>query len=134
MKNTLLYVLIAVAVILLAWKLAYPKAPSPDMIAKVGDAANKMASGADTMADAAKKMAADAANKVASGAANVASGVAGVASGMAGAVADKMGMSDSYTIAAGSVVNWVGKKVAGQHTGTISISEGTITVKNGVVQ
>ncbi|WP_313804165.1 YceI family protein [Flavobacterium sp.] len=33
-----------------------------------------------------------------------------------------------------SVVNWIGSKPAGKHTGTISIKEGDVTVKDGEVQ
>ncbi|HNF47937.1 MAG TPA: YceI family protein [Chitinophagales bacterium] len=32
-----------------------------------------------------------------------------------------------------STVVWIGKKITGQHTGTVNISSGTITTKNGIL-
>ena len=32
-----------------------------------------------------------------------------------------------------SVINWTGSKIGSQHTGTLSFSEGTVTVENGAV-
>jgi hypothetical protein len=130
MKNTLMYVLIAVALVALAYKFAYPAAPAADMIAKVGETAKNMASGAvDNAATIAKQAAMDAANKVASGVADAASGAAAVVN----TVVDTT-LAGSYSIASGSVVKWLGKKVVGSHPGQISLSEGTVTVVAGKVQ
>jgi hypothetical protein len=119
MKNTLMYVLIAVALIALAYKFAYPAAPSADMIAKVGESAKNMASGAvDNAANIAKQAAQNAANKVASGTDAVVSGAAAVVN----TVVDTT-LGGTYNVASGAVVTWLGKKVGGSHPGQISISE-----------
>lgn len=129
MKNTLMYVLIAVAVLALAWKLAYPKAPTSEMIAKVGNVANQVTSWVNQVADVAKQVAKDVEDKVASGANTVASGATAVAE----VVANKMAMGDNYTIVEWSVVKWLGKKIWWSHPGQISISNGSLTLKDNNV-
>lgn len=133
MKNTLMYVLIAVALLALAYKFAYPKAPNADMIAKVGDTAKNMASGAVDLAGDAAKKAWEEAKKVAD---TVNSGVNAVASGAEAVVNNVVDTTiwGSYTAVTGSVVKWLGKKVWGSHPGQITLSEGSVTVKDGKVQ
>ena len=41
--------------------------------------------------------------------------------------------SGTYTVEPSSVVEWVGKKPTGQHTGTIGLQSGSLTVDNGKV-
>ena len=41
--------------------------------------------------------------------------------------------SGTYTVEPSSVVEWVGKKPTGQHTGTIGLQSGNFTVENGKV-
>ena len=41
--------------------------------------------------------------------------------------------SGTYTVEPSSVVEWVGKKPTGQHTGTIRLQSGSLTVDNGKV-
>jgi polyisoprenoid-binding protein YceI len=48
------------------------------------------------------------------------------------AVAEKTGQTLSVDTAA-STVNWTGSKPAGSHTGTISLTEGSVSVDNGQV-
>ena len=40
-------------------------------------------------------------------------------------------VSGTYTVEPSSVVEWVGKKPTGQHTGTIGLQSGSLTVDNG---
>ncbi len=40
-------------------------------------------------------------------------------------------VSGTYTVEPSSVIEWVGKKPTGQHTGTISLKSGSLTVDNG---
>lgn len=42
-------------------------------------------------------------------------------------------VSGTYTVEPSSVVEWVGKKPTGQHTGTIGLQSGSLTVDNGKV-
>ena len=42
-------------------------------------------------------------------------------------------VSGTYTVEPSSVVEWVGKKPTGQHTGTIRLQSGSLTVDNGKV-
>ena len=42
-------------------------------------------------------------------------------------------VSGTYTVEPSSVVEWVGKKPTGQHTGTIGLQSGNFTVENGKV-
>ena len=42
-------------------------------------------------------------------------------------------VSCTYTVEPSSVVEWVGKKPTGQHTGTIGLQSGSLTVDNGKV-
>ncbi|MEI6851660.1 MAG: YceI family protein [Bacteroidota bacterium] len=35
---------------------------------------------------------------------------------------------------AGSKINWVGKKVTGEHTGTINLASGEFTINNGMIE
>ena len=41
--------------------------------------------------------------------------------------------SGTYTVEPSSVVEWVGKKPTGQHTGTIGLQSGSLTIDNGKV-
>ena len=41
--------------------------------------------------------------------------------------------SGTYTVEPSSVVEWVGKKPTGQHTGTIGLQSGSLTVDNGKI-
>lgn len=43
------------------------------------------------------------------------------------------GITKDYKVAPGGLVGWSGKKVAGEHRGTLAISEGTLNVNNGAV-
>lgn len=40
---------------------------------------------------------------------------------------------DTYNVSAGSTLNWKGSKLAGDHTGTLAVSEGKISMENGKV-
>jgi YCE I like family protein len=42
-------------------------------------------------------------------------------------------VSGTYTVEPSSVVEWVGKKPTGQHTGTIGLQSGSLTIDNGKV-
>ena len=42
-------------------------------------------------------------------------------------------VSGTYTVEPSSVVEWVGKKPTGQHTGTIGLQSGSLTLDNGKV-
>ena len=42
-------------------------------------------------------------------------------------------VSGTYTVEPSSVVEWVGKKPTGQHTGTIGLQSGSLTVDNGKI-
>ena len=46
-------------------------------------------------------------------------------------VAANVVASGTYTAEPSSVIEWVGKKPTGQHTGTISLKSGSLTVDNG---
>ena len=46
-------------------------------------------------------------------------------------VAANVVASGTYTAEPSSVIEWVGKKATGQHTGTISLKSGSLTVDNG---
>ena len=46
-------------------------------------------------------------------------------------VAANVVVSSTYTTEPSSVIEWVGKKPTGQHTGTISLKSGSLTVDNG---
>ena len=42
-------------------------------------------------------------------------------------------VSGTYTVEPSSVVEWVGKKPTGQHTGTIGLQSGSLTIDNGKI-
>ena len=46
-------------------------------------------------------------------------------------VAANVVASGTYTTEPSSVIEWVGKKPTGQHTGTISLKSGSLTIDNG---
>ncbi len=43
------------------------------------------------------------------------------------------GITKDYKVIPGGLVGWSGRKIAGEHTGSLAISEGTLNVTNGAV-
>lgn len=52
----------------------------------------------------------------------------------AGKVAEKSDAAVVYSVAPSSVINWEGYKPTATHTGTVKISDGTVTMKNGTIE
>lgn len=42
--------------------------------------------------------------------------------------------ADTFTVSPGSSLNWTGKKLTGQHTGTIELSSGKVEIVNGLIK
>jgi len=48
-------------------------------------------------------------------------------------VVDQEAYNTTYILVPGSTVKWTGRKVGGEHTGTVAVSEGAITLKEGKI-